>query len=104
MSTWAKIWFVLGFISAVAGYSFWSHLWDNAFYQLVSFAFMCYTRALYLQTKGDWSIAVFVVWLTCLNSFLDEIFFNPKEMELNEYLGFLVIVLITTAQRKRWRR
>jgi uncharacterized membrane protein len=104
MSYWSKIWFVSGFISAVMAYSFWPYLWENSFYQLVSFSFLAYTRSLYLQSKGSWSLAVFVVWLTCVNSFLDEILFNPKEMNINEYIGFLLIILITVSQRKRWTR
>jgi uncharacterized membrane protein len=104
MSNWSKIWFIVGFICAFLAYTVHPCLWHGAFYHLISFAFVGYTRALYLQTKGDWSLAVFVVWLTCINSFLDEMFFDPKEMQLNEYLGFLVIILITTVQRKRWRR
>jgi hypothetical protein len=104
MKHWSKIWFLSAFLSAFLAYSVHSHLWEGAFYHLTAFSFVGYTRALYLQTKGDWSLAVFVVWLTCINSLLDEMFFNPSKLEANEYVGFLLIVFITLVQRKKWRR
>ncbi len=104
MKNWSKIWFLSGFLSAFLAYTAHPYLWDSSFYHLTAFAFVGYTRALYLQVKGDWSLAVFVVWLTCVNSLLDELFFNPSELEANEYIGFFMIMFITIAQRKRWRR
>lgn len=104
MSIWAKIWLMIGFISAILGYSLHPYLWDGAFYHMTSIAFVAYTRVIYLQTTGSWSLAAFVVWLTTVNSLLDEFLFDPKELDYNEYIAFLIIIIITVKQRDKWTR
>ena len=104
MSLSAKIWLLIGFISGVGAYSLHPYLWYGAFYDLTAISFVGYTRALYLQTRGRWSIVVFIVWLTTVNSLLDELFFNPLEMQYNEFIAFLLIVLIVFKNQKKWTR
>jgi hypothetical protein len=104
MSTWQKIWFLLGFISVELAYAAYPLLWEGAWYDLVAISFMAFTRVIYLQSKGNWSIACFTVWLFACNNLMDELFFDPTEMDYNEHVGFLLIILIVTIQRKKWTR
>ncbi len=104
MNKWAKIWFFIATVSVVMAYSLHPLLWESSFFHLTSLAFVGFIRALYLQTTGDWSLAVFVVWLISINSLLDELLFDPTEMDYNEWTGFALIMLITLIQRKKWTR
>lgn len=104
MSNKAAIWFVLAFISALAAYTFPNSLWESGWYHLIAFAFVGYTRCIYLTAKGNWSIMAFIVHLTAVNSFIDELFFNPLEIELNEYIAAVLFAIIVVKNRKRWIR
>ncbi len=104
MSTQAKIWFVLGFVCSLCAYSLFPYLWDSAFYHLTSFAFVCYLRALYFQVTGQWSFVVFIVWLSCVDSFIDEMFFDPQLITIREYISFLLIIFISFRFKKKWTR
>lgn len=104
MKLWAKIWLITAFASVSIAYAAYPCLWDKAWYHLVSFAFVGFTRTIYLQSKGDWSLVAFVIWLNSLNALIDELFFNPKEMDYNEYIAFVLIIAITYKQRKKWIR
>jgi hypothetical protein len=104
MSKWAKIYFSIATVLIIAAYTFLPILPKGVFYILTALAFVGFLRSLYLQTKGIWSLAVFVVWLLSCNNLSDELFFNPKEMDWNEWIGFLLIILITWIQRKKWIR
>lgn len=87
-----------------AAYSFYPILWDSAFYHLTAFGFIGYTRALYLQTIGRWSLVAFTVWLTCVNAFIDELFFDPQRLDVNEYIAFALIIFIVVTQKDKWIR
>jgi len=94
----------IGFLCAFIGYSFHSLLWDGAFYHLTSLAFVLFLLRIYLKSTGKDSLLAFVVLATSVNSFIDEIFFNPKLIELNEYIGFLLIIIITLRFKNKWLR
>lgn len=104
MSNRAAIWFVSAFLSVLAAYTFKDFLWDGGWYHLVAFAFVGYTRTIYLCTTGEWSIMAFIVHLTAVNSFIDELFFNPLEIEANEYIAFLLFIIIAIKNRRKWIR
>lgn len=104
MNSRARIWFIVGAASALLAYSAHPLLWKNAFYHLVAFAFTGYLRALYLQSKGRESLWVFIVWLWSCNALLDELFFDPRAFELNEYIGAVLIAVISYVKRKKWIR
>jgi len=104
MNLQAKIMFIMATVFIIVAYSFLPILPKGAFYILTALAFVGCFGALYLQTTGAWSLAVFVVWLLSLNNLGDELFFDPTEMDWNEWIGFLLIIAITLAQRKRWTR
>lgn len=100
----SKIGLLIGFFSGVCAYSLYPYLWYDSFYDLVALSFVGYTGALYFQTKGEWSIVCLVVWLTTINSFIEEIFFNPLDIEYNEFTSFTLIVLIVCRFKKKWMR
>jgi len=102
MGTRAAIWFVSAFLSVLAAYTFKDFLWESGWYHLVAFAFVGYTRTIYLCTKGEWSIIAFIVHLTAINSFVDELFFDPTVIEANEYIAFILFIIIAVKNRKKW--
>lgn len=104
MTLWQKIWLVTGFVSVELAYAAYPLLWSGAWYDLVAISFVAFTRVIYLQSKGVWSLACFVLWLFSINNLMDELLFDPTEMDYNEHIGLLLIILITTIQRKRWIR
>ena len=94
----------LGFLCAFAAYSLHQVLWESAFYHLISFAFLFYTLNLYILSKGSDSLVAFVIFSTVLNSTVDEMFFDPTTVDINEYIGFLMIIAITVMFKGRWLR
>ena len=104
MSILAKITLLLGFISAFSAYTFYDLLWANAFYHLSALAFCFYTFTIYLLSSGKWSLLAFVVFLTCLNAFIDELFFEPEKIEVNEYIAFALIIVISLCCKRKWIR
>ena len=104
MSTWCKIWFLIGFLSVETAYAAYPFLWEGGWYHLTALSFVAFTRVIYLLTKGSWSIAAFVVWLFAINNLMDELFFDPTKMDYNEHIAFLLIVFIVVVQRKKWIR
>lgn len=104
-----RFWLVIGFVSALAAYSFYPLLWEHAFYPLISFSFFAYTRVIYLLSKypeiitrvfiGSWSVPVLVIHLATVNALYDEILGDPTKIELNEYLSVILMVLIVIYKR-----
>ncbi len=54
MSTKAAVWLVTAFLSVMTAYTFPFNLWEGSWYDLVAFAFVGYTRVIYLTTRGNW--------------------------------------------------
>jgi hypothetical protein len=100
----AKIWFLLGFITKVFCDTIFPLLWDDAWYHLTAFSFVCYLRVIYLMSHGVLSVIVFIAWLTSINALLDELFFDPSAIELNEYIGFIIMILIVFKYKCKWMR
>ena len=97
--------FVVGVISALIAYSFYPYLWsEEGFFQLTALSFTCYLRALYLNTTGRWSLVVFIVWLSTLDSLLDELFFDPQTIGVHEYVSFTIIILLSIKYKTKWTR
>ena len=104
MSNYSKIGLIIGFLSGVGAYSLHPYLWGESFYDLSALSFVGYTGALYFQSKGEWSLICLVVWLTTVNSFIEEVFFNPLKIEYNEFISFSLIVLIVYTFKDKWIR
>jgi len=104
MNNESKIWLILGVVFALCAHSLYSYLWVGAFYQLTAFTFVCYIRTLYLNIEGDWSFVVFVVWLSTIDSLLDELFFRAQEVSYHEYVSFTIIILLSIKYKTKWTR
>ena len=104
MSKASKIWLTLGFFSALFAYSLSPFLWYGAWYDLTGIAFVCYTRTIYNESKGKWSLYAFIIYLTTVNALIDELFGNPQEIELNEYIGVAIIILIVMKFKGKWTK
>lgn len=102
MKTGVGVVLVTGFISAFLAYSLYKSLWQGAFYDLTALAFVCYTYVIYRLSKGKWSLLSFVIFLTTLNSFIDELFFDPTSLCINEYIGFVLTIIITHLFKDKW--
>ena len=100
-----KIILIITFIIAIITYSFWEEIKEKYNFQIfyigISLAFVGYTYVIWLLTNElkrfdkrcfNFSLFAFVVYNTALNSFVDELFFDPTKLEINEYVGFLVII------------
>ena len=109
--------FVVGFVCAIAAYSFWPYLWKRSFYHFIAISFTGYTGAFYFLVKilieevhthrrllNRLSVSAFIIFLSALNSVLDEFFFDPKEIDINEYIAFVLFAFIVYKHRKKWTR
>tara|TARA_R110000787_G_scaffold28999_2_gene78955 strand:- start:570 stop:905 length:336 start_codon:yes stop_codon:yes gene_type:complete len=94
---------IISFIVAFISYSFWRDLKDafdiQIFYKGLSLSFVGYTYVIYLFAK-DYKKRYFVFWskivfLTAVNSLVDELLFDPTKLQINEYIGFILTIIIT---------
>ena len=95
-----KIAFIIGFFSAVIGYSFHPILkslgWNGAFYHLIAFAFVCYLYEVWAsETRYTWKVVKFGVLMTACNSLSDEIRGIGAKFDVGEYILLIVILIYT---------
>ena len=79
----------------LAAFAFWPILWEGAFYQLMAAGIFLLFWQLEATAKHGTYLQLFSTigfWLS-LNNLLDELFFDPKAVSVNEYLVALVIVI-----------
>ncbi|MBV1952745.1 MAG: hypothetical protein KUG64_11200 [Cycloclasticus sp.] len=107
--------FVLGFISAVIGYTLWHPLGVllnmseeqsySIFYICISIAFFFYTFAYYLTKYNKWRWFPMFVYLVCLSRVFVE--FSPYEdkqtHDLVEYGMFVLTMFIVITYYLKWR-
>jgi len=93
---WAA--FVVAFIT----YSFWSpineYLQANIFY--LGNSFFIFLLCLFLFNKNRASLVCFLLLGVALNNFLDELFFNPTEVQLNEMILLLIAPVLWRLKTK----
>lgn len=109
-----RIALVLGFLAAFCAYSLWEpfmgflmqyvkpekaeELSSLFFFASIEFAFMMYTYLIYLyaQAEGNlWNIAISkFVYITAFGALVDRIFFDPYTISLNDYLIYLLTLII----------
>lgn len=103
-----KIILKITFVIAFFVYSFWEYIKENfgfrLFYPGIALCFVGYTYVIYslfkrlskFEKKLNKIISVsYIIFLSTINNFIDELFFDPTKIELNEYIGFIIIILIT---------
>ena len=88
-------------------YSFWEDVKAvygiQIFYKGISLSFVGYSYVIYLFAK-DYKRSYFVFWsriiyLTTLNSLIDEFVFDPTTLSLNDYIGFIITLIIAYIER-----
>lgn len=77
---------------SVITYLFWEHLPKGGFY--VGNALFIFLLCTYIFTKDRQSFIKFVLFCLSLNNLLDELFFNPTELGINEVFFALIVVII----------
>jgi hypothetical protein len=95
------------FVCAILSYSFWSRIKQtfdlSIFYPSVALCFLGYTFVIYefvrIAYKTNKKLSSLLAWsevilATTISNVLDEMFFDPTKLELNEYIGFVLIILI----------
>lgn len=90
---WQKIFIVLSLLCFIAGYTLWPIAWHGFFYQCLAVGFI-FTFALLRELKSVRKWATIGMWFS-FNNLLDELFFDPKKFEWNEYAVALIIIVIT---------
>ena len=110
--------FKITFVAAILSYSFWSHIKEwfdiQIFYPTVALCFLGYTYVIYEFVKEgykvDKKLSSMLLWsevilMTNISSVLDELFFDPTKLGVNEYIGFFLIILTALYnERKRQKR
>ena len=113
----SKILLTSTFLLAVLTYSFWGYVKQltgySIFYYGTCLSFIGYTLVIkllaielskYKKGLNRFIIVASVVNMVAINSFVDELFYDPTKLEVNEYIGiFLCIVLAIYENRKRLR-
>lgn len=75
----------------------------SAFFALSALAYCTYMLALYFKadTKGLKSIVTLIGSLY-ISNLLDVLFFNRKDINLNEYIGAIIAAIVSIAQYNNW--
>lgn len=83
-------------------YSFWGFLGPGAFYIGNSFyiLFLC----IFLLNKYRDSLVCFLLFVVSLNNCIDELFFNPTEIQFNEILLLIITPIIWCLKTKSYAR
>lgn len=94
---------LLALVLYVVTWSTWPFLWPHAFYHGVGLSIFIHWLSgefpVY-RVKLDGLINVCGI-LLAINNMLDEIFFDPKKFQLNEYVLLLIIIITVARHAKR---
>lgn len=92
----------------VAGFSFnvipATYINIPVYYEFLAASYFCFTLFIYTVIKGSWSLFAFFIWLVATNSLIDELFFDPKKIEVHEYISSIFLALIIFVYKNRWIR
>ena len=110
----AKILLTSTFVLAVSTYSFWGYVKQltgiSVFYYGTCLSFVGYTlviKLLFIELskyqKGLNKIIIFasVVNMVCLNSLIDEVFYDPQKIGVNEYVGFFICIALAIYENRK---
>jgi len=95
--------FVCGFIVAFLSYSFYEILGEvipGFFYKGLSISFACYTYAFMRVVRCNWYYFPMIAYYACLNKIYDELFGDPQTIELGDYIGFSITVLLVIFDKR----
>ena len=99
-----KILIILYCITILCAHTFFPYLWESSFYHLNALSFVFLTRIVWFRLEGSWRLVALVMHVTALNNLADELFFNPVEIDYNEYFTLLVSIAIVYKHRDKWRK
>lgn len=87
----------MGIILFSSAYAIWPLAWEDFFYQAIAASFMFlfwHLSEKYWQAKIGFWFAV--------NALVDELFFDPTRISLNEYIfGLITIIVLWQAHQKK---
>lgn len=90
------------FIVALLTYSFWSLIGNGAFY--IGNSLFILLLCTFLFKKYGKSVICFLLLAVSLNNFLDELFFNPTEIQFNEMFLLIATPIIWYLKQKKYAR
>lgn len=102
MNSSAKIYYVISVVLMIVIYLTHPYLWKNAFYHFTALSFCLVHYSQYLQSKGRFSLFVFVVFIITINNLLDELFFDPTEMDYSEIISAFLFAVTAYFNRRKW--
>lgn len=82
----------------VVSYSVWSYIDPKIWYISIAFGLLVFTYVLNLFYTGCFFFRI--MFELAFNNLLDEMFFNPTKVEINEYITALLIVIV---EMKKYR-
>lgn len=89
----SKIILIVAFSCGLLAYNLRFWLWENAFYHLIALEFVLLYIIIWNEAKSKWwKVISWIMAWTCIDSFVDE-FIDPTKFSVNEYIGFLIIVI-----------
>lgn len=101
----SKILLIVAFSCGIIAYNLRFWLWEDAFYHFIALEFVLLYFLIWNEVESRiWSVVARTMALVCLDSLIDELFFDPTRISLNEYIGFVLIIIITIFYEKYRRR
>ena len=102
---------ISGYLSAMIGGLFsQKYLWDEAYYHLMELGFVLYLLSFYLLSRQDskkfttlWQTIILIILLSSISTLVDELFYNALVVELNDFIRFFLIVLISFKIKYKWK-
>jgi hypothetical protein len=86
----------LSIIICLITYNFWKLILEHFDFQIfyIGMALSQFILSVYIKLISKTSFASFFLFCIMTNNLLDEIFFNPEKIEINEYIATSAIVAI----------
>lgn len=113
----AALLFKATFVMSLFNFSFWKYIKEvtgvGVWYYGNAAAYVGYVYVIYefvrIGYKSNKKLGNLLTWSeialgASISSFMDELFFDPTKLDVNEYIGFLIIIMIALyndRQRKR---
>jgi hypothetical protein len=88
------------FITMLAAYSFWPH-WGYHVYDIgMAIGIMLLVWSIHLSATGWYRKFSLGFLVLCMSNVVDEFFFDPTEIQINEYIAASLILLIIVFEYK----
>lgn len=87
-----KIILYIALVLSVVTYGFWESFPKGGFY--IGNALVIFSLCLYIFVTNKKSFACFLLLNYSINNLLDELFFNPTELQINELIFAVTVPLI----------